>query len=109
MESLNIPESFEDFRNRIAEIFKSEGLSENLNFLIKEWEDKLYVFMDRYGSTIEERTLSKIQIAQVYAVIERYDDVWDLLTGAWELVDEAGLIELKKEVENMLDLLMERK
>lgn len=102
-------ESFESFKSRIEEIYKAEGISDNLNSIIKEWEDKGYEFTDRYGSTLEERISFKMELGQVYAVIGKYDNVYDILIGAWDMLDGMGLVQERQKVEDLMNTLLDRK
>ncbi|OHB15244.1 MAG: hypothetical protein A2431_01800 [Candidatus Zambryskibacteria bacterium RIFOXYC1_FULL_39_10] len=103
MEGLNNVESFESFKNKIAEIFKREGLSENLKSEIERWIDSVYERYHKYGSSAEERISIQLQIAQIYGVTEQYDNSWDILSDVWVYADGIKNAKLVKEVDDLMD------
>jgi hypothetical protein len=109
MEGPNNPESFESFKNRVAEIFKNEGLSENLKSEIENWSKSAYERYHKYGSPAEERISIQLQMAQIYGATEQYDNSWNTLSGAWVYADGMKNTELVKEVEDLMGLIHGRK
>src|SRR3989344_8841836 len=95
-------EDFESFKNRVAETFKKEGFSQALSEEIERWYAKKYAETGQYGFAIKERTHFKMQLAELYAVVEKYDDVWNILDGEWDILDGMRLDDLKKEVEDLM-------
>ena len=67
MEGINNQESFESFKNRIAETFKSEGLSEGLKADIKRWCDKKQEENDRPDTdvTATQKATFQVELAQI--------------------------------------------
>ena len=102
MEGLNNPESFEDFKNRIADIFKNEGISENLNSEIEKWHSRRQQETDMPGGTIEQRTVFQIELAQIYIAIGKNDSAFDTLDDAWTEADQEGLTDLVKKIEDLM-------
>jgi len=102
MEGINNQESFESFKNRIAETFKTEGLSEGLRAEIGRWIDSVYERNHKYSSS-EERISIQLQIAQIYGVTEQYDNSWDFLLEASDYADGIKNAELIKEVDDLMD------
>lgn len=109
MEGLNNQESFESFKNRIAETFKSEGLSKGLKSEIGNWIDSAYERYHKYGSSAEERISIQLQIAQIYGVTEQHDNSWDILSEASDYADGVKNAELIKEVDDLMDSIHGRK
>lgn len=109
MEGLNSPESFESFKNRVAEVFKSERLSESLKSEIENWIKLAYERYHKYGSSAEERILIQLQMAQIYGITEQYDNSWDTLSDAWVYADGVKNTELVKKVEDLRDSIHGRK
>ncbi len=109
MEELNSPESFEGFKNRVAEIFKKEGLSDSLKSEIESWLASAYERYDREGSSAEERILIMLQMAQIYGATEQYDNSWDTLESAWDYASGEQNAELVEKVEDMMDSIHIRK
>jgi len=103
MEGLNNPESFEDFKNRVAEIFKSEGFSENLNSEIEKWHSRRQRETDMPGGTIEQRVIFQMELAQVYIKIGKNDSAFDTLSDAWTEADQGGLADLVKEITDLMN------
>ena len=109
MESLSIPESFETFKNRVTEIFKNEGLSENLSSEIKKWCELKYIEYHAHGTSAEKRILIQLEFAQIFGVTEQYDSSWEVLSKAWDYADGMKDAELVKKVEDLMDLIHIRK
>ena len=104
MERLNILESFEDFRNRIAETFKMDGLSENLKSEIDRWSERRQQKTEVPGVTLEQKIDFQIELADICDVIGNHDRAWEILGDAWEVTDG----QLNKRVEDAMDIIMER-
>lgn len=102
MEGLNNIENFESFKNRIADIFKTEGVSENLNLEIERWHARRQQETDLPGGTIEQRVIFQIELAQIYVVIEKNDSAFDTLNDAWTEADQDGLTDLVQKIETIM-------
>ncbi len=102
MEGLNKPESFENFKNAIYEIYKMDGWSENLNQLIGVWHNKRHEETDALGGTIEERVVFQIQLAEIYIVTERYDSAYTTLNDAWTEAEQASLTDLVQKIKGLM-------
>jgi hypothetical protein len=103
MEELNHIESFESFGNRIADIFKSEGLSASLLSEIDRWHDRRYRETDEVGGTIRGRVMFQIELARLYIITERNNLALDTLNDAWTEADQEGLIDLTEEIAVLID------
>lgn len=109
MEGLNDnKENFEDFRNKVAGIFGSEGLSENLLSEIKRWATRRIEETDQ-RITVEERTADfekrirfEIEYAHIYIATEQYDLALETLDHAAYQASNAGLEELSKEIRRFM-------
>ena len=106
MEELNNTESFESFRSRITEIFKREGLSENLEREIDIWHKRKQEETDRPGGTIEQRVVFQMELAQIYLVMERNDFAFDTLSDAWDQANNKGLSNLVKEITDLMNSIL---
>jgi hypothetical protein len=102
MEELNNQESFGDFKNRISEIFKTEGLSENLSAEVEKWHSRRYEETDRYGGTIEQRIIFQMELAEIYLITERVDLALETLDDAWTQADQEGLQDLAAKIGDMI-------
>lgn len=89
MEGINNQESFESFKNRIAETFKSEGLSEGLKADIKRWCDRKQEENDRPDTdvTATQKATFQVELAQIYIVTEQDDLAYGVLDDAVIIVE----------------------
>jgi hypothetical protein len=91
------------FKNRIAEIFKTEGLSENLLSEIDAWHDRRYEETDKPGGTIQERVVFQMELAQLFIVTERNSLSLDTLNDALDQARQEGLDDLAQEIQDLID------
>lgn len=103
MEGLNIIESFESFKKRVAEIFKNEGLSESLNLEIEKWHSRRQQETDVAGGTIEQRVVFQVELAQIYMAVGKNDSAFDTLSDVWTEADQGGLMDLVKEIADLMN------
>ncbi len=102
MEELNNQERFGDFKNRISEIFKTEGLSENLLAEVEKWHNRRYEETDRQGGTIEQRITFQMELAEIYLITERVDLALEILDDAWTQADQEGLQDLAAKIGDII-------
>lgn len=102
MEGINNRENFESFKNRIAETFQKEGLSENLKSEIEIWKKRKYEETDTPSGTIEQRVNFQIEHADLLIATEQYDWAWEILDEAAWLAHNAGLDKLNQEIKNFM-------
>lgn len=98
----NAPESFENFKNRISEMYRNEGLSENLLGEIDKWHDRKYEETDRRGGAIEDRVVFQMELAQLYIATDRNNLALDTLEDVLVEADQAGLSDLAEEINNLI-------
>jgi hypothetical protein len=98
MEEINNIESFEDFKNRISEVFKKEGLSAALSLEIYNWHDRRQKETDGHGGTIKGRVIFQMELAEIYIAIERSDLASETLNDAWYQANQTGLNDLSTEI-----------
>lgn len=103
MEGINKPESFEDVKNRITEIFNREGLSESLNSEIERWHSRRQQETDLPGGTIEQRVVFQVELAQIYIAVGKNDSAFDTLEDAWDEANQEGLTDLVKEITDLMN------
>jgi len=102
----NKPESFENFKSAIYEIYKIDGWSEKLNSLIGVWHTKRQQETDIPGVTIEERVVFQIELAQIYIVAERYDSAHTTLNDAWTEAEQEGLTGLVQKIKDLMNSIL---
>jgi hypothetical protein len=83
-------------------MFKSEGLSENLNAEIEKWHERRQQETDMPGGTIEQRVVFQIELAQIYITIGKNDSAFDTLSDAWVEADQEGLTDLVQQIEDII-------
>lgn len=103
MEGLNKPESFEDVKNRITEIFNREGLSENLNLEIERWHSRRQQETDMPGGTIEQRVVFQVELARIYIAVGKTDSAFDTLEDAWGEASQEDLTDLVREITDLMN------
>ena len=103
MEGLNKPENFEDVKNIISEIFKNEGISENLNSEIEKWHSRRQQETDIPGGTIQQRIVFQVELAQIYIAVGKNDSAFDTLGDAWDEANQEGLTDLVKEITDLMN------
>jgi len=105
MEGLIDGESFENFRNRLAENFKRESLSENVLEEIDKWHDRKHEETNKPGVTIEQRVIFQTELAEIYIATERPNLALDTLRDALDEAVQAGLIYLADKITDLINSL----
>ena len=98
---VNIPESFESFKNIIAERYAAEGLSESLKAEIENWIKIRYAETGVYGSTAGQRISFQIEMAQIFGATEQYDESWKALYEAEDYAYEMGEADFLRKIEEL--------
>jgi len=105
MERPSSIENFEDFKNKIAKIFRSEGFSEYLNSEIEKWHGRRQQKTDMLGGTIEQRVNFQIELALIYTVIGKNDLAVDTLNDALCQASQEGLVEDMQVIGHLIDMI----
>lgn len=105
MEGINNQESFESFKNIIAETFKTEGLSEGLKSEIERWYEKRFKETDdpNVDVTAVQKASFQLELAQIYIVTYQDDlanEVLDIVFLFIKLEIDRYVEELDKATEN---------
>ena len=109
MEGINNPESFEDFKNRVREVFERDGLTESLSAEIKDWCERRFMETSPQEVRDEEKIESRMQKAEICGIVEKYDLSWVFLDTAWDIAYYANLLGLKDKVEDLMDKIHSKK
>ena len=89
-------EDFGDFKNRIAETFKTEGLSDSLKEEIKRWCEKRYQETDVRGVTVTQKAIFQVELAKVYIVTYQDDLAYETLDDVLIIINNAIGVKTKE-------------
>lgn len=96
-------ESFDSLKNRIATLFESEGLSENVLSEINRWHDIQYQETNKKEDNIEKRVKFQMQLAELEIVTKQLDLAFNTLSDVWDQAAYSGLETLVREISDLMD------